>query len=95
MEIKLFGLDISIYTNNDWKQLRALWDKDIKYNWYSFSIVRLSWSFNFIKSTDDLLKNIGDHIKIYNAPQIAIGIIICLLGFHIVITAFKDRRDIN
>jgi len=95
LETSLFGFDTSAYLNNDWEQLEVLWNKNIIYNWYEFTIIHLSWSFNFIKSKEEFSKKIGKHIKIGRVPKISIGIRIGLLGFNLMITIFKDWIDEN
>ena len=87
--MKLFGYDIYLSFDNEWKQLEILWNKDVHYNWYSFTFIRFCWSFSFRKNKEELRKNIGSKMKISDFPKTYGQIIFGLLGLDFILTITK------
>lgn len=87
--MKFLGYETSFYCDNEWKQLEVLWNKEIHYNWYSFTFIRLCWSFSHEKNKEELRKRIGSKMKISDFPKTHIEIIIGLLGLNFVFTISK------
>jgi len=80
--MRILGYDIDLYFDNDWEQLKALWSKKVKYNWYSFTIIRLCWFFRSAKNRkiDD---RIGSKFKHCKFPKTSFELNLGLLGFNL------------
>jgi len=86
--MKILGYEIRVYWDNDWEQLRAIWSKKVKYNWYSFTFIRICWFYESAKN-----HNIDDHIgskfKHYKFSKTNFELDLGLLGFSLNIAISK------
>lgn len=91
--MRVFGFNVSLYCDNEWKQLEVLWNREIQYNWYSFTLVSFSWSFSREKSREELEKRIGPRMRLTDFPRVYGEVTAGLLGLNFVLSASKYWSD--
>lgn len=66
--------NILFYGSSEYSQLNWLWNKDIYYTWYDFTLIDLDWE--YFKFSDKIKD------RFYTAPDWKFEFHIAILGFH-------------